>query len=94
MKKGEYKMWILIGTYNVAVFGLYAFDKWAAKQHRRRVPERRLLWAAALCGGAGALLAMRLCHHKVRKPAFAWGVPLLLTAQGALLVWLGSQGWL
>jgi uncharacterized membrane protein YsdA (DUF1294 family) len=86
-------MWIVLGAYNLGVFGLYAFDKWAAKQHRRRVPERRLLWAAALFGGLGALLAMRLVHHKTRKPPFTWSVPLFLTAQGALLVWARRQGW-
>lgn len=86
-------MWILVGAYNVGVFGLYAFDKYAAKHHRWRVPERRLLWAAALFGGAGAFLAMQLVRHKTRKPAFAWGVPLLLTAQVAALVWARVQGW-
>ena len=44
--------------------------------------------AAAL----GALAAMHLCRHKIRTPRFAWGVPVLLAVQCALLAWGSAMG--
>lgn len=58
-----------------------------------------LLHAAVLAaladraGGAlGALAAMHLCRHKIRTPRFAWGVPVLLAVQCALLAWGSAMG--
>jgi uncharacterized membrane protein YsdA (DUF1294 family) len=85
-------IWKVLGVWNLAVWALYAFDKYAAVHHWRRVPERRLLWAAALAGAPGAFLGMITCRHKTRKPRFSWGVPLLLILQLALLVWAWKAG--
>ncbi len=87
--------WLGLAGYNLWVFGLYALDKWKARLGRRRIPEARLLRLAAFFGGAGALLAMWLFRHKIRKPRFAWGVPLLTAAQGAVLygLWRLGAGW-
>ena len=38
-----------------------------------------------LGGSAGALLGMRIFHHKTRKWYFRFGIPLLLILQGAAL---------
>jgi uncharacterized membrane protein YsdA (DUF1294 family) len=84
---------LLIG-YNLAVWAIYAWDKFCAQRGWRRVPERRLLLAASLGGAAGAFLGMITCRHKTRKPMFAVGVPALLLLQLALLGWGWSQGWL
>lgn len=86
-------MLLLILLYNLAVFGLYAFDQRQAQRGGRRVPERRL-FTLALCGGApGAFAGVFLLRHKRRKRSFATGVPLLLAAQAALLLWGSAQGW-
>ena len=49
-----------------------------------------------LCVGAGgalgALAAMHLCRHKIRTPRFAWGVPVLLAVQCALLACGSAMG--
>jgi uncharacterized membrane protein YsdA (DUF1294 family)/cold shock CspA family protein len=53
----------------VAVF-LYAFDKAAAEQRRRRTPESTLHAVALLGGWPGALLAQDLFRHKSSKTQF------------------------
>ena len=73
---------------NMFSFAVTAWDKSAARRDRRRVPERTLMWLAALFGAAGTLLAMYTVRHKTRKPKFKFGVPCLLLAQIALLILL------
>lgn len=60
-------------------------DKHNAINKRSRVPERGL-WAVGVLGGSlGCLLGMYLFHHKTRKGAFPWGMPLLLVLQILIL---------
>ena len=68
---------------NAAGFLIMCVDKLLAKKEARRVPERTLLWVAALGGSFGSLLGMMLAHHKTRKPKFYITVPLLLALQAA-----------
>ncbi len=72
---------------NALAFLAFALDKAKARKGRRRIPEKSLLLLSALGGSPGALLAMRLFHHKTRKKAFALGIPLMLTAQALLLAY-------
>ena len=77
-------VFIYLVLVNTAALVLYGADKLRAKRGRWRIPEARLLWAAALGGSVGALAGMLLFRHKIRKPKFFLGVPLLLAAQLAL----------
>ena len=81
----------LLGYYlliiNAAGFLIMCVDKLLAKKEARRVPERTLLWIAALGGSFGSLLGMLLAHHKTRKPQFYITVPLLLALQAATVGW-------
>ena len=73
-------------------FLAFAADKARAAMGRFRIRETALL-SLALAGGAlGALAAMHLCRHKIRTPRFAWGVPVLLAVQCALLAWGSAMG--
>lgn len=83
---------IWMGVLSALAFALYGWDKALAKLHRRRVPETALLCCALLGGSAGALLAMALFRHKIRKPPFRYGVPLLLATHAALLLYAAGQG--
>ena len=50
---------------------------------------RKTLFLLPLLGGSvGALLGMRVFHHKTKHWYFVWGVPVILLAQLALAVWL------
>ena len=72
---------------NAVGFLIMCIDKLLAKKQARRVPERTLLWVAALGGSFGSLLGMMLAHHKMRKPKFYITVPLLLALQAAAAGW-------
>ncbi len=67
---------------NFAAFIAFAIDKQRAQRKSTwRTPEVEL-WAFALFGGApGALLAMKVFHHKTHKPAFRIGMPILVVVQ-------------
>ena len=76
----------------VAMF-LYAFDKAAAEQRRRRTPENTLHVVALLGGWPGALLAQDLFRHKSSKAAFQvvfWMTVLLNCGGLALLLQPGA----
>lgn len=78
--------WYLLAI-NVITFVVYAVDKARAIHGEWRVRESTLLCLAAAGGSAGALLAMVICRHKVRKARFAVGVPVMLTVQ-VTLIWM------
>ncbi|HWW12821.1 MAG TPA: DUF1294 domain-containing protein [Brevundimonas sp.] len=86
---------VLIGLAGLecAAFLLFAHDKGAAREHRRRIPERTLLWAA-LWGGVGAWLACQTLRHKTRKEPFRTllGAAVLvhLLAVGAGVWWMSG----
>jgi uncharacterized membrane protein YsdA (DUF1294 family) len=71
---------------NLLAFLLFSADKKRAVRNKWRIPERTLLISAALGGGAGALLAMQVCHHKTKKKRFTILVPLSVLLH--LLAWL------
>ena len=72
---------------NAAGFLIMCVDKLLAKKDARRVPERTLLWIAALGGSLGSLLGMLIAHHKTRKAKFYITVPLLLVLHAAAAGW-------
>ena len=69
---------------NLLTFVTYGVDKWKARHNRWRIPEATLLLLAALGGSIGALLAMRVFHHKTQHKKFRYGVPALLLVQLAI----------
>ncbi len=49
---------------NVVSFLVYGIDKWKAKQGSWRISEATLLILAVIGGSIGALLGMKVWHHK------------------------------
>jgi uncharacterized membrane protein YsdA (DUF1294 family) len=72
---------IYLAAINTVTFFLYGIDKWKAKRTKWRVPESTLLWWAAFGGSIGALLGMKVWHHKTLHKKFRYGVPAILIAQ-------------
>ena len=73
---------------NIVAFAAYGIDKRKAQKNKWRIPENTLLLLAFLGGALGALLGMRLFHHKTKHWKFKILVPLFLVLQLALSVWL------
>jgi len=73
---------------NAVAIAAYGWDKLCAIRKWWRVPELTLLGLAAIGGSVGALVAMKLFHHKTLHLKFKYGVPLILALQVAGLVYL------
>ena len=74
-------LYAYLAAANVITALLYGADKAKARRGAWRIPERVLL-GCGICGGTlGALLGMRLFHHKTRH----WYFTEINTA--ALLAW-------
>ena len=82
--------WLVI--INLVAFLVFGLDKWKAKRKQkkesvRRVPERTLFLLAAIGGSVGALLGMKVFHHKTLHKSFRFGIPAILALQ--ILIPLG-----
>ena len=85
--------WTVLAGYlaimNLAAFLLMWSDKRRAKKTgARRIPEKTLFLAAIFGGGIGAVAGMQLFRHKTKHWYFVWGMPVIMLAQIALLLWL------
>ena len=74
---------------NLFVFFLYGIDKWKAIHHKWRISEAALL-IAGVFGNFGAAAGMLLFRHKIRKPKFYLGLPVIGTLEIALLWYFSS----
>lgn len=83
---------VWLAVINLVTFAVYGIDKAKAKRGAWRIPEKTLFLLPLLGGSLGALLGMRVFHHKTKHWYFVWGVPLILLAQIALAVWLTAGG--
>ncbi len=61
---------------NGFTFCLYGVDKRRAKRGAWRIPEKTLLLCTWLLGGVGALIGMRVFHHKTKHRLFTISAPI------------------
>ena len=66
---------VLVNLYTWVQFGI---DKWKALNGQWRIPEKVLLVTSIAGGSLGALIGMKMFHHKTHKKKFSIGVPILL----------------
>ena len=74
----------------VVTFFVYGIDKWKAKQGSWRISETTLLILAVIGGSIGALLGMKVWHHKTMHKKFRYGLPLILIIQIILIGYLSK----
>jgi uncharacterized membrane protein YsdA (DUF1294 family)/cold shock CspA family protein len=72
-------------------FAFYGFDKSAAEDGRRRIPEINLHMLGFLGGWPGALVAQRVFRHKSRKLSFQLIFWVVVVLNCAVLGWLFSS---
>ncbi len=73
---------------NIVTFIAFAIDKYKAVKHRQRIKIVTLLGLSVFGGTIGGLLAMLLFRHKIRKDYFAVGMPMILTTQIILMLYI------
>lgn len=73
---------------NIVTFLAYGLDKLKARRKMWRISENTLLGLAVIGGCVGALLGMRLWHHKTLHKKFRYGLPLIFLIQIALFAYL------
>jgi uncharacterized membrane protein YsdA (DUF1294 family) len=73
---------------NIVTFVVYGIDKLKAKQGSWRISEATLLMLALIGGSIGAMLGMKVWHHKTQHKKFKYGLPLILLAQIATIYFI------
>ena len=73
---------------NAIAFILMLADKRMAQKNLWRIPESTLLLSAAIGGSIGSLAGMYTFRHKTRHLKFTLGVPAILIAQIAAVIYL------
>ena len=78
----------LFWTDHVHWFYGNVLDKQLAKKEKMRIPESRLFRIAILGGSLGVLFGMYTFRHKTLHKQFTIGIPAILIAQIALVVFI------
>ncbi len=74
-------LFIYLLIINIIAFFAYGIDKYKAKHHRWRISEAALLLLAVAGGSIGAIVGMKVWHHKTQHKKFKYLLPLILTIQ-------------
>ena len=86
--------WALLGIWlvliNLVTFLVFGLDKWKARRKVRN-EEKTLFLLSILGGSIGALLGMRVFHHKTLHRSFRYGIPAILILQ--ILIPVGIAIW-
>jgi uncharacterized membrane protein YsdA (DUF1294 family) len=72
---------VLLLVLNAITFFVYGIDKWKAKKGKWRISEATLLILAIIGGSFGALLGIKVWHHKTMHKKFKYGVPAIIALQ-------------
>jgi len=83
----DYLWVILFAVLVINVFGfvLVGIDKYKAKKHRWRIPEKTFFIISILGGSPGVYIGLFTFKHKTRHISFIVGIPLIIALQLALL---------
>lgn len=77
---------LYLAVINAFAFSLFGIDKKRAQNRQWRIPEKYLLFFAALGGALGAFIGMYFFRHKTKKWKFRVLIPLFLALYYLLFV--------
>ncbi len=84
------KPWLILYLFavNLAAFALFGAGKRKARRNAWRISEKALFLSAVLGGSLGAMIGMRVFHHKTKHWYFVFGIPAILVLQiiGCVLI--------
>ena len=84
------KPWLILYllAVNITAFALFGADKRKARRNAWRISEKALFLSAVLGGSLGAMIGMRVFHHKTKHWYFVFGIPAILVLQiiGCVLI--------
>ena len=84
------KPWLILYLFavNITAFALFGADKRKARRNAWRISEKALFLSAVLGGSLGAMIGMRVFHHKTKHWYFVFGIPAILVLQviGCVLI--------
>ncbi len=73
---------------NVVAAIICIIDKLKAKIDGWRIPEKTLFITSLVGGALGMYITMQLIRHKTKQKRFMIGLPVIMLAQCALLIWV------
>ena len=83
-------LFIYLIVINSLCFLTYGYDKWQAKNNKRRISEFHLLLLTAIGGTIGGLLGMNFFKHKTNKFSFILNFYAIAILQ-IVLLYFGIQ---
>jgi uncharacterized membrane protein YsdA (DUF1294 family) len=75
---------------NIITFLVFGYDKWRAKNNKRRISEFNLLLLAGIGGTIGGLIGMTFFKHKTNKFSFILSFYAIAILQ-IVLLYFGIQ---
>ena len=75
---------------NIITFLVFGYDKWQAKNNKRRISEFNLLLLAGVGGTIGGLIGMTFFKHKTNKFSFILSFYAIAILQ-IVLLYFGIQ---
>ena len=79
---------IYLALINIITFAVFGIDKFKAVRDKWRIPEKVLFLLSIIGGSVGAMLGMYTFRHKTKKPAFKFGIPVILIVQIVLIYFI------
>ncbi len=81
-------LWLVIYlvVVNLLGFAMMGIDKARARKRAWRIPEAHLMIVALIGGSVGSILGMWMFRHKTKHWYFAYGLPVILILQVAIVV--------
>ncbi|GLI55637.1 hypothetical protein PM10SUCC1_11510 [Propionigenium maris DSM 9537] len=85
---GRKILMIYLISINILTFLIFGWDKMQARRNRWRIAERTLFLSVILGGGLGGIAGMKVWRHKTRKGVFRYGIPTIVSLQGAAALYI------